>query len=127
MKELEQHNQISEAQRIEINVKKKQQIEHELQGRLKPKNGQFIWELNEETGEIKKAEFKKQVPVFGAKNIPQEIIINPDCIYIPALNAENAKNKYLKNKEQSHYYAKEAVMQLHKVVRAQKRLPEYLD
>lgn len=98
--------------KVEVNVKKKQEIEYVLQGTIKPPKGHFIWELNEETGEIKKAEFKKTTAVFGAELPPEELIVKADCIYIPALNAENAKKKYLKNKEQSHYYVKEAPMKL---------------
>lgn len=112
MKELETHLKLGNQNKIELNVKKKQEVEYVLQGTLKPQVGHFIWELNEETGEIKKAEFKKTTAVFGAAIPPEELIVKPDCIYIPALNAENAKKKYLKNKEQSFYYAKEAPMKL---------------
>jgi len=90
----------------ELSVKKKKEIEYVLEGTIKPKKGHFVWELNEETGEIKRAEFKRNTAVFGAEVPPEELIIKPDCIYIPALNAENAKKKYLKNKEQSAYYVK---------------------
>ena len=48
----------------------------------------------------------------GAELPPEELVVKADCIYIPALNAENAKRKYLKNKEQSAYYVKPAVMSL---------------
>jgi hypothetical protein len=112
MKELETHLNLDNQNRIELNVKKKQEIEYVLQGTIKPKAGHFVWELNEETGEIKKAEFKRSTAVYGAELPPEELIIKADCIYIPALNAENAKRKYLKNKEQSAYYAKPAVMSL---------------
>ena len=99
-------------ERHEISVKKKQEIEYVLEGSLKPKRGHFLWEINTLTGEIKKAEFKKTTAVFGAKIPPQELIIKPDCIYIPALNAKNAKKKYDQNPNQSAYYTKEALMSL---------------
>lgn len=110
MKELETHLKIDNQERIELNVKNKQEIEYFLQGTIKPKTGHFIWELNEETGEIKKAEFKKTTAVFGAAIPPEDLIVKSDCIYIPALNAENAKKKYLKNNNQSAYYVKPAIM-----------------
>lgn len=112
MKELETHLQVGNQNKVELNVKKKKKIEYVLQGTIKPQTGHFIWELNEETGEIKKAEFKRNTAVYGAKLPPQELVVKADCIYIPALNAENAKRKYLKNKEQSAYYVKPAVMNL---------------
>ena len=97
MKELETHLKIDSQERVELNVKKKQEVEYVLHGTIKPKTGHFIWELNEETGEIKKAEFKKTTAVFGAVVASEELIVKPGCIYIPALNSENAKKKYLKN------------------------------
>lgn len=113
MKELETHLKINDAERVELNVKKKKEVQHSLMGTIKPKIGHFIWELNEETGEIKKAQYKRDTTFIFSANIPtEELIIKPDCIYIPALNSENAKNKYLKNKEQSAYYVKPAVMNL---------------
>ena len=116
MKELETHLKTDSQDKVELNVKKKQEIEYVLQGTIKPQVGHFIWELNEETGEIKKAEFKrKTTAILGAAIPPELMIVKPDCIYIPALNAENAKKKYLKNKEQSAYFTKEAPMQLSEI------------
>lgn len=112
MKELETHLKLEEQTRTEVTVKKKQEIEYVLQGTIKPKTGHFIWELNEETGEIKKAEFKRSIVVFGAKFPPEELVVKSDCIYIPALNAKNAKKKYLKNNDQSSYYYKEPLMKI---------------
>lgn len=109
MKELEPHSLITK-DKIEISVKKQQEIEYVLQGTINPKKGQKVFELNEETGEIKEAKYKSDTTVFNtlSKITPSKLIINADCIYIPALNAENAKKKYLKNKDQSFYYSKPA-------------------
>lgn len=107
MKELEQHNKIDESTRIEVTLKKRQEIEHMYKGSIKAKKGQFVWEIDEETGEIKKAEYKKPPAIFDLTKSfkPKvELIMRKDCVYIPALNAENAKKKYLQNKNQSHYY-----------------------
>ena len=116
MKELETHLKVgvNNPNQTEINVKKKQEIEYVLEGTIKPQTGHFVWELNEETGEVKKAEYKRDTISFNAftKQEPEKLVVNPDCIYIPALNIENAKKKYLKNKEQSAYYVKPPVMNL---------------
>lgn len=109
---VEPHLTLDTKERIELNVKKKQEIEYVLQGTIKPQVGHFIWELNEVTGEIKKAQFKRNTAVYGAELPTEELVVKADCIYIPALNVENAKRKYIKNKEQSAYYVKPAVMSL---------------
>ena len=104
MKELEQHEKLPQLNKVELNVQQKKQIEHQLMGVLTPQKGHKVWELNEETGEIKEAQYHKKDVGFIHTISNPEIIINPDCIYIPALNKENAKKKYLKNKEQASYY-----------------------
>jgi len=97
--------------KTEINVKKQQEIEYLLEGTIKPKKGHFVWEINEGTGDIKKAQYKKDTIVaFSNEYVKEKLIINPDCIYIPALNIKNAKSKYLKNKEQSYYFKKDAIL-----------------
>lgn len=105
--ELTNHN------KTELSVKKKQEVEYVLEGSLKPQRGQFIWEVNELTGEIKKAEFKRKVAAFSAKLPPEELVMKSGCIYIPALNEKNAMKKYLKEKRQSEYYAKPPLLTLH--------------
>ncbi len=112
MKEIEKPLTLPSEHKVELSVKKKQEIEYVLQGTIKPKRGHFIWELNEESGEIKKAQYKRNIAVFGAKPSPEELIINSDCVYIPALNSDNAKKKYLKNKEQAHYFSVPSPMNL---------------
>jgi hypothetical protein len=116
MKELQTHSKINNQEKIELSVKKKNEVEYVLHGTLKPKKGHFIWEINEETGEVKKAEFKRTTAIFGASIPPQELLIKPDCVYIPALNAKNAKKKYLNNKEQSAYFSKPPLMNLSDII-----------
>lgn len=112
MKELETHLNAPKHNTVELNVKKKQEIEYVLQGSLKAKAGHFVWEINEETGEIKKAEFKRTTAVFGGKIPPEKMVVQKGCVYIPALNAKNAKDKYDKNKDQSAYYVKPPAMNI---------------
>jgi len=119
MKELETHLKVGNGSetRIELNVKKQQEIETVLQGTITPKNGHFVWEINEETGVVKRAEYKRDTVAFGfTVKVPNEkLVVQPDCIYIPALNIENAKKKYLKNKEQDYYFDKIAPMSLSEI------------
>ncbi len=118
MKELETHLKVgvNSDSRIELNIKKQQEIETVLQGTITPKNGHFVWEVNEETGEIKKAEYKQGTGFFMRHyeyNAPNEkLVLQPNCVYIPALNPQNAKRKYLKNKEQDYYFDKIPPMNL---------------
>ena len=114
MKELETHLKLGKQNNIQLNVKKKQEIEYVLKGTIKPQTGHFVWELNEETGEIKKAEYKCDTIgySYSIKVQNEKLVVNPNCVYIPALNAANAKKKYLKNNEQSAYFVKDAPMNI---------------
>jgi len=109
MKELEINvPHVSGGTKTELNVKKRQEIEYVLEGTIKPMKGHKVWEINEENGDINEAEYKRDTVHYLANGkLPApKMVIKADCIYIPALNKENAKQKYLKNKEQSYYYAK---------------------
>lgn len=116
MKELETHLKIgvTNNNRTEISVKKQQEIEYVLEGTIKPKTGHFVWEVNELTGDVKKAQYKQDTIAFNATTElpPEKLIVNPDCIYIPALNARNAKIKYRNNPDQSFYFVKEPLMNI---------------
>jgi len=50
--------------RTEINVKKKQEVEHTLEGTIKPKKGHKVWEINEVTGVIRQADYKVDTVVY---------------------------------------------------------------
>jgi len=99
-------------EKTEVGVKKKKEVKHQFEGTLKPRIGHKVWEVNEETGEITEAKYKKSLTAYLGDTPIEQLIIKPDCIYIPALNASNAKKKYLKNKEQSHYFYKEVEMDI---------------
>jgi len=112
MKELEK--QYINQNKIEVNVKKQQEIEHVLEGTIKPKNGHFIWEINVADGSIQKASYKSDTVSFTnkMKRESERLIVKPDCVYIPALNKENALKKYRKDNRQSSYYVKAALLNL---------------
>ena len=64
MKELEQKAKT----KIEISVKQKKQIEHELIGKIIPHEGHIIWQINKETLEIEKVKFSNATYHLGGEN-----------------------------------------------------------
>ena len=63
------------------------------------------------------SEYEKRDVAYNALAIVShdKLIINPNCVYIPALNAKNAIKKYLNDNKQSSYYIKEAPMDIRKI------------
>lgn len=104
-----------EKKNVEISVKKKQQIEYVPLGIIRKQNGHTLYEIDINTEEIKEAQYIVQNATYdlltGMSNSKQGgLITNKNCIYIPALNKENALKKFKKSKIQSDYFAKEAPM-----------------
>lgn len=97
-----------------VKKKKEEKVEAKLMGTIRPQNGQKVFEINEETGDCKVASYKSDTVKisFKGNHAHDKLIINKDCVYIPALNVDNAKKKYLKNKNQAFYFAKSAVMKI---------------
>lgn len=95
---------------IEISTKKKQQIEHTLQGQLHPKPNHRIWQINITTEEITEAKFEQTAVLIPGKKTTPRMIINKGCIYIPALNKINALKKFRIDRNQSNYYNKQPNM-----------------
>lgn len=83
-----------------MSVKKKKQIEYELIGNIELHSGHSVWEINTLTMEVKKAKFTNVTYKWGEKNKP-EIIVNPNCVYVGALNKKNALEKYKKGQSGS--------------------------
>jgi len=106
MKELDNHNKLSEKQSIEAVVKKKQQIELKYIGSLKPKSKSHnLYEINTKTLEIKLASYKtykeitwEQALKMVGGSFRDELVINKDCVYISALNPDNALKRYKEGK-----------------------------
>lgn len=100
--------------KTEIGIKKKIEIEHCLEGTIKPIKGHFVWEIDETTLKIKKADYRQDTVAFNSmiKLPAKKLVINPNCIYIPALNTKNAWKKYNKDKNQSSYFEKAPLMNL---------------
>lgn len=101
MKELTQHTKKEE--KTELHAKKQKEVTYELLGIIQPRKGQALFEVNATTKEIKKATFKSNTFTVGGTN-KKELVINPGCVYIPALNATNAKRRFERNPDQKAYY-----------------------
>ncbi len=120
MKELETHLNIgiNSATKTELNIKKQQEIEYILEGTIKPKKGNVVWEINIDTMEVNKAEYKSVTATIGLSEKPiEKLVRNPNCIYISAFRKESALNQYRKNPNQSHYYYKEPLFDLNNLGR----------
>jgi hypothetical protein len=91
-----------EIEKDQVVIEKQAEVEKKLQylGSHKMRNGQKMWEFNKATGEIKIAEME-ELPVNPYKktknNLPEgprkKIITNENCVYVPAINIENAVRK----------------------------------
>jgi hypothetical protein len=92
MKEFE--GVFKEKDKMEISIQKKQQKEKVLVGQIIPHAGHKIWEINDDTMEIKQAEFEKKTFIIGKSHQNPEIIIRSGFSYVSALNYKTALKKY---------------------------------
>lgn len=81
---------------IELSIKKKKAIEHELIGVIVPHSGHTLWKINKETFEISVAEYSKTNYTFGSEENNPRVIIKEGYAYVSALNKQNALKKYKK-------------------------------
>lgn len=73
-------------------------------GATKRVRGHILFSYNEKTGEWKRAEMKRNVEI-GIDGLPvykSEVTKEPNCIYIQALNLNNAKKKLRKISHEIH-------------------------
>lgn len=98
MKELEHYSKINE----DIQVVKPIKKELKLLGSLKPQKGHKCFEINLNTNEISEATYVESEIVVLTSNadykINRKVNVKQDCIYITALNKENAIKKLNKLK-----------------------------
>lgn len=88
--------------KTEVQAKKKQRQEYKFVNSIQHQPGHILFSINTLTGEIKEAEFQKeeQITWEQAKMIkegvgsPRKVIIEKNCVYIEALNKENALKRY---------------------------------
>ena len=82
----------------ELSVKKQMKKEKVLVNKIIPHPNHKIWEIDDTgfTTKIELAKFEEKSFIIGKNHKNKEIIINKDCIYISAMNKENAMKKYWK-------------------------------
>jgi len=96
MKELEKYSKISTESEVVVPIK----TELKLIGTLKPNKGHKCFEINTMTNEICEAEFFDDVVSMFSSSYERrkKLKIKEGCVYVTALNKENAMKKYQKNK-----------------------------
>jgi len=87
-------------EKTELSIKQVKEIKHELIDKIIPYDNHTIWEINDKTKEIKKAQFSDVTYTFGGE-IKREIIIKKNHSYIGALNKKNAFKKHDKGENGS--------------------------
>jgi len=92
MKEIELKNHDTN---IEVSVKQKKQVEHQLVGNITPNEGHKIWQINNETLEVSEAKFTNTTYQMFSEN-KKEVLIKDGFSYVAALNKKNALKKYHK-------------------------------
>jgi hypothetical protein len=88
----------------EINIKKKQDKEYKLIGSFSLWKGMKLFSVNLKTLEVKKEKIKVNVMISLAGDIihKNEVIFNPDCKYLLAINEANALRKAVKIIKQAY-------------------------
>jgi len=100
MKELEEFKE----KPIEIVAEQQQKKEIKHIGQQRKVRGHILWEFNERTRILKRAEFKKTtVYITGTGMSPEsvtethKVVVNESCIYFQAMNEKNARKKLIKS------------------------------
>jgi hypothetical protein len=97
MKELEQHSKVSTEAKQVAPIRK----QSELLGKMRFHRGHKCYEINTVTDEVAEHVFKGddiRYNLILGKVVTRKIDMKKDCIYITALNKENAMKKYKKLK-----------------------------
>jgi len=105
MEELNNHDRIHTKQRIEAIVKKKQEIHYRLVDDLTPLRGHTLYEIDIQKMTVSEAKYleKKTITWEEALKIlsgdhHEKVAVKSGCVYISALNADNAMKRYSENK-----------------------------
>lgn len=101
------------SEKTEVHAQQQKEYKNILIGKIKPQRGHTLWEINIKTGSISEAKYNT-IDVDFAKAVKgdfshlKELIVDENCVYIPALNRQNALKKYQKCADQSAYYKKQS-------------------
>lgn len=95
MKELESAIQENQLQSTEIVAEQEKKKEIKLVGRQRKMRGGILWEYNQKTHEIKRAQYTKEIAKFdfdtsrANQSTPSKVNVKENCIYEQALNYKN--------------------------------------
>lgn len=107
MEQLTNHDRLTDKASTEVSVKKQVQIEYLPDGKLRPYAGHTLFEIDTKTLEVLEAEYKMEAVIDWFQAVAEmanpvrstkEVIKRKGCVYISALNAEKALERYLKGK-----------------------------
>lgn len=93
-----------------VNDEKPSELKHV--GTLRPKRGHRVYEVNISTFEINEATYEEETDfVLGNDKMKnskrKKLVMNKDCIYIPALNVKNVIKKLNKRIKEGYYNIEE--------------------
>lgn len=95
---------LEKKEKIEIGIEKQEKKTLKLLGSQRHIPGLALWEYNNETGELKKAEFVKETITLrelsqkAIQTIRKKIVMKEGCYYFQALNRKNAIRKLTTHK-----------------------------
>lgn len=86
---------------LEVSVPQEKKTSLQKVSSIRPHRGHTLFEFNFKTKELIKAEFETQTVRYDPKTggtvpLNKKVIINENCIYISALNKQNAVKKILR-------------------------------
>ena len=104
MRELRPHELLNkEKAKTELQQEKQQEYQLVYQGTIIPHEGHILYEINLSTNEIKEAEYLAQDYVLDWEwhpskkpRVDSSVVMNEGCVYISALNKNNAMKKFKK-------------------------------
>lgn len=73
---------------------------NQVKWRIVQKKGHTLFEINLHTGDVVKAEYVEVNLELLGENVRKKVITKPDCIYISALNIQNAAKKFIQKAKQ---------------------------
>lgn len=96
--------------KTELSVKKQQQIERELVGKITPHKNHIVFEIHNISGKIEKAQYIEKNYFFGLKKKNnKEVLYREGYSYVAALNKKNALKKHKSKNNGSKSFSRHIV------------------
>lgn len=99
---LKEFDELKTPEAIEVAVPEEQKTQVKYLGSIIPKRGHRIWEVNTTDNSVLLAEFVTQNVDLGKvmdgsqPRVSKKILVKQDCVYVSALNKQNALKRHLK-------------------------------